>query len=130
MKITGVVLVLGFLALSTFAQDATDKAKTRVLILCTGNSARSQMSAGFLKSFDSNLDVYSAGTNPDPKINPYAVRAMQEAGIDISAGTPKSVSQFLDQRFHSISFQNFDVLRTHLPLKTPFGILAPGASWP
>lgn len=70
-----------------------------VLVLCTGNSARSQMAEGFLRSFDKRLEVQSAGTEPAPRVNPYAVRAMKEAGIDISAGKPKHVGQFLDQPF-------------------------------
>ena len=74
-------------------------AETRVLILCTGNSARSQMSAGFLKSWDSRLDVYSAGTNPSPRVNPLAIQAMKEVSIDISKGYPKSVKQFTGQPF-------------------------------
>jgi arsenate reductase len=57
------------------------------------------MAAGFLKSLDSRLDVYSAGTSPEPRIHPLAVRVMQEAGIDISRGTPKSVNQFVSQSF-------------------------------
>lgn len=57
------------------------------------------MTAGFLKSFDSNLEVYSAGTAPAPRINPNAVRVMKEVGIDISSGVPKSVNQFLGQSF-------------------------------
>jgi arsenate reductase len=57
------------------------------------------MAAGFLKSFDSGLDVHSAGTSPAPKINPYAVQAMREVGVDISAGIPKSIEQFVNQPF-------------------------------
>jgi arsenate reductase len=57
------------------------------------------MTAGFLKSWDSRLDVYSAGTNPSPKINPFAIRAMKELNIDISAGYPKPVTQFVGQSF-------------------------------
>jgi len=45
------------------------------------------------------LDVYSAGTNPSPRINPFAVQAMKEVGIDISSGYPKSVTQYLGQPF-------------------------------
>jgi len=73
--------------------------KVRVLILCTGNSARSQMSAGFLQSWSPRLEVHSAGTNPSPRVNPFAIKAMQEVGVDISGGRPKSVSQFLGQSF-------------------------------
>jgi len=71
----------------------------RILILCTGNSCRSQMAEGFLKSFDSSLEVYSAGTHPATKPNPYAVEVMAEKGIDISANQPKSVDLFVDQPF-------------------------------
>ncbi len=71
----------------------------RILILCTGNSCRSQMAEGYLKSFDANLEVYSAGTYPADKANPYAVKAMEEIGIDIHNNKPKDVAQFLDQEF-------------------------------
>ncbi len=71
----------------------------RILVLCTGNSARSQMAEGFLRSFDSGLEVHSAGTQPAERVHPAAVQAMAEAGIDIGAARPKSVEQFLEQRF-------------------------------
>ena len=71
----------------------------RVLVLCTGNSARSQMAEGFLRSFDAGLEVYSAGTRPAERVHPAAVEAMAEAGIDIGAARPKSVEQFLGQGF-------------------------------
>ncbi|HXN45802.1 MAG TPA: arsenate reductase ArsC [Bryobacteraceae bacterium] len=71
----------------------------RILVLCTGNSARSQMAEGFLRSFDAGLEVYSAGTQPAGRVHPAAVQAMAEAGIDISPARPKSVGQFLGQRF-------------------------------
>ena len=74
-------------------------AKQRILVLCTGNSARSQMAAGFLKSFDPRLDVDSAGTQPASRINPHAVQAMKEVGVDISTGVPKSVRLFVSQSF-------------------------------
>lgn len=73
--------------------------KTKILVLCTGNSCRSQMAEGFLKSFDSNLEVYSAGTKPASQINPYAVKAMNEIGIDISSQYPKDVNQFTNDSF-------------------------------
>ncbi len=71
----------------------------RILVLCTGNSARSQMAEGILKSLDPRLDVHSAGTAPAPRVNPYAIRAMREIGIDISSEHTKSVQQFAKQRF-------------------------------
>lgn len=69
---------------------------TKILILCTGNSCRSQMAEGFLKSFDSKLKVESAGTAPAGQVNPYAIKVMAEAGIDISQHQPKLVDQFLN----------------------------------
>jgi len=57
------------------------------------------MAEGFLKSFDSELEVYSAGTNPSNQAHPKAIEIMKETGIDISAGYPKVVDQFLDKSF-------------------------------
>lgn len=71
----------------------------KILILCTGNSCRSQMAEGFLKSFDPELTVYSAGTEPSDKVHPKAIEVMQEAGIDISDGHPKSVDDFINDSF-------------------------------
>ena len=81
------------------AQQPRPGAKKRILILCTGNSARSQMAEGFLQSLDPRLAVYSAGTLQSPRINPHAVQAMREVDIDISGGAPKSVQQFTSQSF-------------------------------
>ncbi len=71
----------------------------KILVLCTGNSCRSQMAEGFFKSFDSRLEVYSAGTIPAGQVNPYAVKVMNEIGIDISAQTSDHVDQYIDQPF-------------------------------
>lgn len=68
----------------------------KILILCTGNSCRSQMAHGFLQSFDKKLDVFSAGTNPAKQVNQTAVKVMTEAGIDISSHKPKSVDEYLN----------------------------------
>jgi len=67
----------------------------KVLILCTGNSCRSQMAHGFLQSFDPNLTVCSAGTQASGKLNQKAVATMKEAGIDISHHTSDSVDKYL-----------------------------------
>jgi arsenate reductase len=69
----------------------------KVLILCTGNSCRSQMAHGFLQSFDSNIKVCSAGTKPASKINEKAVAVMNEVGIDISHHKPESVEKYLGE---------------------------------
>lgn len=71
----------------------------RVLILCTGNSCRSQMAEGFLGSFDARLRVDSAGTRPAPRVHPLAIQVMAEAGIDLSAHRPKPVGPFLAESF-------------------------------
>lgn len=70
-----------------------------ILILCTGNSCRSQMAEAYLKSLDDRLEVSSGGTNPEKNINPLAVRVMQEIGLDISKNTPSHVDEFVDQPF-------------------------------
>lgn len=70
-----------------------------ILILCTGNSCRSQMAEGFLKSFDPSLEVYSAGTDPSSQVHPKAIQVMWEVGIDISNGQPKKVDRFLHKPF-------------------------------
>lgn len=71
----------------------------RILIICTGNSCRSQMAEGFLKSFDPTLEVFSAGTNPATSVNPHAVSVMREVGIDISGNQPKHVDRFITGEF-------------------------------
>ena len=57
------------------------------------------MAEGFLKSFDNELEVYSAGVKPEERVNPNAVKVMREVGIDISAGYPKNVDRFLNNSF-------------------------------
>lgn len=71
----------------------------KILVLCTGNSCRSQMAHGWLQSFDASLEVYSAGTKPALQVNPNAVRAMAEVGIDIGSHLPKSVEFYLGERW-------------------------------
>lgn len=71
----------------------------KILVLCTGNSCRSQMAHGFLQSFDRSIEVYSAGTEPAGQVNPEAVQVMKEAGIDISHHTSKKVDQYLKEEW-------------------------------
>lgn len=73
--------------------------KKKILILCTGNSCRSQMAEGFLKYFDSDLEVYSAGVKPAARVNPFAIKAMKEVGIDISNAIAESVEKYLPMSF-------------------------------
>lgn len=73
--------------------------KTRVLILCTGNSARSQMAEGLLRhDAGDRFEVHSAGVKPS-RVRPEAIQAMAEIGIDISGHWSKSVDEFLGQQF-------------------------------
>ena len=73
--------------------------KRRVLILCTGNSARSQMAEGLLREIGGDaFEVFSAGVEPS-HVRPLAVEAMKEIGVDISGHRSKSVDEFLGQPF-------------------------------
>jgi len=71
----------------------------RILILCTGNSCRSQMAEGFLKSFDPSMEVFSAGTAPSDRVHPKAVDVMKEKGIDLSSHYPQLADEFVDMPF-------------------------------
>jgi len=73
--------------------------KPKILILCTGNSCRSQMAEGFLKSLDPSLHVFSAGTNPAARVHPLASKVMKEVGIDIGGNKPKNVEEFINDSF-------------------------------
>ena len=71
----------------------------KVLILCTGNSCRSQMAHGFLQSFDPRITVCSAGTEASGRLNQKAVGVMNEIGIDISHHTSDSVEKYLNDEW-------------------------------
>ena len=76
--------------------------KRRVLILCTGNSARSQMAEGLLRHMGgTQFEVFSAGTMP-VGVNALAIEAMREVGIDISKQRSKSVGEFVRQEFATV----------------------------
>ncbi|MCF6364712.1 MAG: arsenate reductase ArsC [Bacteroidales bacterium] len=71
----------------------------KILILCTGNSCRSQMAEGILKSFNKEFEVYSAGTKPAEQVSPYAVKVLKEINIDIRNNYPKSTENFINESF-------------------------------
>ena len=71
----------------------------KILVVCTGNSCRSQIAEGLIKNRFPDFEVFSAGTHPESNVNPYAVRVMQENEIDISSHYPKLVDDFLDTEF-------------------------------
>lgn len=75
---------------------------TRVLVLCTGNSARSQMAEGWLRQLEpGRVEAHSAGTKPS-SVHPLAIRAMAERGVDLSAHRSKSVEEFAGQVFDMV----------------------------
>lgn len=80
----------------------TDTNKKRVLILCTANSARSQMAEGILRWLGGDAyDVHSAGSKAT-SVNPFAIRAMDEIGVDIRAQTSKTYERYLGQLFDAV----------------------------
>jgi arsenate reductase len=74
--------------------------RKRILFLCTGNAARSQMAEGLMRAFyGDEVDVVSAGSRPAGWVHPLAIGALAEIGIDISDAQSKGADPFLDQRF-------------------------------
>jgi len=71
----------------------------KILILCTGNSARSQMAHGILQTLNSELYVHSAGTKPTVRVHPMAIEVMKDLGIDISHHVPMHVELYLKERW-------------------------------
>ncbi len=76
--------------------------KERILILCTGNSARSQIAEGLLRDLDgTHFDVFSAGSKPSV-VNPLAIQVMRERGIDISSQRSKHLGEFIKEPFEYV----------------------------
>ena len=72
----------------------------RILVLCTGNSCRSQMAEDYLRELgEGRFEAHSAGTEPAERVHPLAVKAMAEDGIDISAQRPKDIGLYDDEEF-------------------------------
>jgi arsenate reductase (thioredoxin) len=100
---SGIVLIAAFalLMLESFCplqtQSGQVPAKMKILILCTGNSVRSQMAHGFLQSFDDRIEVASAGIRPAERVNQQAVETMAVLGIDIGSHTPEPVDKYLHE---------------------------------
>ena len=75
----------------------------RVLVLCTGNSARSQMAEGLLRhDAGDRFEVFSAGVDPAARVHPEAIAVMQELGIDISGHRAKHLDEFAGQKFNYV----------------------------
>ena len=79
------------------------KQKLKVLILCTGNSCRSQMAEGILRAAAGDfLEVHSAGSRPSGFVHPWAIKALAEIGIDLRQHRSKSMNEFLDQQIETV----------------------------
>ncbi len=89
--------------------------KAKILVLCTGNTCRSQMAEYFLKSFDSELKVFSAGSNPERHVNLRTIKVMDELGIKMNEAHPKSVDLFLIDEFDYV-VTVCDNTRKHCPI--------------
>jgi len=72
---------------------------SKILILCTGNSCRSQMAQAFLMSYDPCMEVYSAGTEPSPEVHPLTIEVMKEIDFDLSRNKPQPVEKYLNEKF-------------------------------
>ena len=108
--------------------------KKRVLVLCTGNSCRSQMAAGLINArLGDKFRAVSAGTNPSGYVHPKAIAAMAEIGIDISAGRSKNADEFYGQYFDYVitvcddAKANCPVWLGNAGLKTHIGFIDPAA---
>lgn len=107
--------------------------KAKILVLCTGNSCRSQMAEGFIRTLDPEFEVFSAGTRPEKEVNKYAVAVMKEIGIDISSQYPKNAEKFADEAFDYVItvcdnareacpvFRGDVKHRLHIGFEDPFG---------
>jgi len=71
----------------------------KILILCTGNSCRSQMGQAFMQSYNTGIEVYSAGTKPSSIVHPLAINVMSELGFDLNNYKPESVNLYLKTDF-------------------------------
>ena len=104
MRKLGFGILMALLSLFVFNMDlearktwATGKHGIKVLILCTGNTCRSQMAHGFMASYGDDVAVYSGGVSAEKRVNPRAVMVMREMGIDISDHTPHQVDEYLNE---------------------------------
>lgn len=93
------MLVEQYIDIFAFTCRFKNSQSMKILILCTGNSCRSQMAQGILREIDSNLEVFSAGTKPANIIHPMAIKVMNEIGIDIANQSPTDIKVFLQEKW-------------------------------
>ena len=114
------------------------KRMIRILVICTGNSCRSQIAEGLMRQLGGDsVEVHSAGTHPAGMIHPMAIETMKERGIDISTQRSKSISEFDDLPFdYAITVCDdakqecpfFPGAKHHLHWSTPDPSFVPGTS--
>ena len=93
--------------------------QTRVLFLCTGNSARSQMAEGFLRKYaGERFEAYSAGLEPKP-LNPLTVKVMEEVGVDMSGHTSKGFETYLGKMLFQYLITVCDEAEKNCPTTWP-----------
>jgi arsenate reductase len=98
-QLTDLELTIAAAGRARRSQEKAMTAPIRVLFVCTGNSARSQIAEALLRDFGgADFEVNSAGTEPHG-VNPYTVRVLDEIGIDWSGARSKSVTEFIGQPF-------------------------------
>lgn len=104
-------------------------AKTKVLFLCSANSARSQMAEAFLKRLGGEcFEVHSAGLVPGPAIHPLAVQVMNEVGLDLKDASPKQLKQFFGKLHPDFVIFVCERAEENCPFLWPMARLA--LSWP
>jgi len=99
MKTIVKILLVCFTLMMGASAVSAKKHGIKVLILCTGNTCRSQMAHGLMESYGKDLAVYSGGVKAEPRVNPKAVMVMKELGIDISDHKPCKVDEYLDEEW-------------------------------
>lgn len=97
MKTIKTILLVCFALFMGATTVNAKKHGIKVLVLCTGNTCRSQMAHGLLESYGKDLAVYSGGVKAEPRVNPRAVLVMREMGIDISDHKPCQVDEYMDE---------------------------------
>ena len=121
------------LALVMMCTNTADAKKhgIKMLVLCTGNTCRSQMAHGLLQSYGKDLAVYSGGVKAEPRVNPKAVLVMREMGIDISDHKPCQVDEYLNEDWDYVitvcdnadktcpTFNGKVAHRIHMPFEDP-----------
>ncbi len=88
---------------------------TRILFACVGNSARSQIAEAFCRELGRDVECASAGSSPAPQVDPSAVAAMKEVGVDISSACPKGFKDLPDLKYGYLVTMGCEIVCPFLP---------------